>query len=160
MLNAGVDDFVRSSGRYDILHFSMHAELNAEDPLESFLAFQPKGKDDGRMTVNDILKVRLKPRSLAFLASCDTTKVLSGEGSVSLAWAMLGSGSTSVVSAQWEANDKATAAFAENFYRSYLDKASVARAMQSAAVSMIRTKSAGSNEPYYWAAFSLMGDHR
>jgi CHAT domain-containing protein len=86
----------------------MHAEVDSEMPLESFLGFRKIEKDDGRLTVEDLLKIKLKKESLVFLASCDTNNVLSGEGLVNLAWAMMGSGATTVISAQWEASDKST----------------------------------------------------
>ena len=159
-LNAAKSDFLKSSADADILHFSMHAQLDGENPLSSFLAFQSNAVDSGRLTVSDLLSVRLKPNNLAFLASCDTSKVHSGEGLISIPWALLGSGSSSVVSSQWEASDKAAQAFSTAFYREYLDGRSTADALQNAAVSIIRDKSAGFHEPYYWAAFTLLGDFR
>ena len=160
VLGSGEQQFLTLSGDADILHFSMHAKADSEEPLASYLAFKSFGQNDGRLSVEDILKVRLKRQSLAFLASCDTSSVLNGEGLVSIAWAMLGSGSTSVISAQWEANDKSTEMFAEQFYKEYKDGKSSAKAIQSAAISMIRNKSSETHEPYYWAAFTLLGDFR
>ncbi len=107
--NATAADFKSNAEKADILHFSMHAQVDSEQPLKSFLGFRKNGvSDDGRLTVEELLKTKLKRGSLAFLASCDTNNVLSSEGLVSLAWAMMGSGATTVVSAQWEANDKST----------------------------------------------------
>jgi len=160
LLNAAKSDFLKYAAETDILHFSMHAQLDREDPLTSFLAFQQTAVDSGRLTVGDLLSVRLKPNNLAFLASCDTSKVHNGEGLISIPWALLGSGSSSVVSSQWEASDKAAQAFSTAFYREYLDGRSTADALQNAAVSIIRDKSAGFHEPYYWAAFTLLGDFR
>lgn len=159
-LNANRSDFLKSAAEMDILHFSMHAQLESENPLSSFLAFQQNAADSGRLTVNDLLSVRLKPNNLAFLASCDTSKVHNGEGLISIPWALLASGSSSVVSSQWEANDKATQAFSIAFYREYLEGRSTAKALQNAAVSTIRDKSTGFHEPFYWAAFTLLGDFR
>lgn len=130
-LDSTEEQFRRLAGDADILHFSMHAQADAEEPLASYLAFNPIGELNGRLTVEDLLKIRLKPQSLAFLASCDTSNVLNGEGLVSIAWAMLGSGSTSVISLQWEANDRSTEMFAERFYREYLKGVSVSKAMQT-----------------------------
>jgi CHAT domain-containing protein len=106
LLNATVADFTRLSDKVDILHFSMHAQVDSEQSLDSFLGFRKSASDDGRLTVEELLNIKLKKGSLAFLASCETNNVLSGEGLVSIAWAMLGSGATTVISAQWEANDK------------------------------------------------------
>lgn len=160
VIAATPQQFIKQSAEADILHFSMHAQADAEKPLDSFLGFKSTGQHNGRVTVQDLLNVRLKPNSLAFLASCDTSNVLNGEGLVSLAWAMLGSGSTTVISAQWEANDKSTAMFAEQFYKNYRNGNSAAKALQAASIAMIRDKSMGSHEPYYWAAFTLLGDFR
>ena len=159
--NATVPDFERNSANADILHFSMHAQVDSEQPLDSFLAFRKNGaNDDGRLTVEELLKIKLKKGSLAFLASCDTNNILSGEGLVSLSWAMMGSGATTVVSTQWEANDKSTKSFTKAFYIHYKQGFSAAEALQKASLELIRDKSNGMHEPYYWADFALSGDFR
>jgi len=159
-INVTVNDFTKQSENADILHFSMHAEVNNEVPLDSFLGFRKFGRDDGRLTVEELFNIKLKKGSLVFLASCDTNNVLSGEGLVSLAWAMIGSGATTVISSGWEANDKSTAVFTNNFYRSYRQGSSAAEAMQKAAIALIKDKSGNMHEPYYWADFTLNGDFR
>lgn len=160
ILNATISDYRRQSDQADILHFSMHAQVDNDDPLNSFLGFKRVGAKDGRLTVESILNSRLKQGSLVFLASCDTNNVLSGEGLVSLAWGMTGAGATSVISAQWEANDKLTGAFSEAFYKHYKTGLSSAAALQRASVEMIKAKSNDMHEPYYWADFTLSGDFR
>ena len=159
-LNATVADFELIADKADILHFSMHAQVDNEQPLESFLAFKKIGGNDGRLTVEGILNTKLKKGGLVFLASCDTNNVLNGEGLVSLAWGMMGSGATTVVSAQWEANDKSTQVFTNSFYEHYKQGSSSAEAMQKAASEMIKNKSNNMHEPYYWANFTLNGDYR
>lgn len=152
--------FLGSAVETDILHFSMHAQVNPDEPLASFLAFRANGKDPGHITVQDLLSIRLKKQNLAFLASCETSNVLNGEGLVSIAWALLGSGSSSVISAQWEANDRSTEEFTQEFYRHYREGKSTAKALQAASISMIRNKSNGTHEPYFWGGFILLGDFR
>lgn len=160
-LNASVSDFERNAEKADILHFSMHAEVDSEMPLESFLGFRKNGvNDDGRLTVEELLKIKLKKRTLVFLASCDTNNVLSGEGLVSLAWAMMGAGATTVISAQWEASDKSTEVFTKSFYSHYKQGISSAEALQKASLDLIKNKSNNMHEPYYWADFTLNGDYR
>ncbi|MGH9949333.1 MAG: CHAT domain-containing protein, partial [Pyrinomonadaceae bacterium] len=160
LLGASRNEFLKRSTGSDILHFSMHAQVDDEDPLASFLGFRESSTTDGRVSVSDLLKVSLKHQSLAFLAACDTSNVMNGEGLVSIAWAMLGSGSTAVISAQWEANDKSTEMFAEQFYSEYKKGVSIFRAMQLASIAMIKNKSSETHEPYYWVAFTLLGDFR
>ena len=160
IINATVADFEQRASSTDLMHFSMHARVDNEQPLDSYLGFRKFGKDDGRLTVEELLNIKLKKGSLIFLASCDTNTVLSGEGLVSLAWAMMGAGATTVISSGWEANDKSTAVFTGNFYRSYRQGSSAAGAMQKAALELIKDKSGDMHEPYYWADFALNGDFR
>lgn len=160
ILNATAYDFLDKSAEADILHFAMHAELDPEEPLDSFLGFRPAGRHDGRMRVEDLLKARLKPGSLAFIASCDTNNVLNGEGLVSIAWALLASGSTTVISSRWAVDDRSTKTFTELFYRFYKAGDSSSEALQKASLEMIHDKSRNFYEPYYWAAFMLNGDFR
>lgn len=152
--------FMNAADEFDILHFSTHAQADQEEPLKSFMALKPHGSDLGRITVEDLLSVRLKKQSLAFLASCETNNVLDGEGLVSIAWALLGSGSSSVISAQWEANDRSSETFSEEFYLRYHEGKSTAKALQAASIAMIQNKTLNAHEPYFWAAFYMLGDYR
>lgn len=152
--------FLRTSPQADILHFSMHAQLDGEDPLSSFLAFRQNAGDNGTLSVSDLLSLRLKPNNLAFVASCDTSRVFNGEGLVSVPWALLGSGSSTVISSQWEAADSSTQVLVREFYSNYLNGESAALSLQKAAASLINKKDAGFHEPYFWAAFNLVGDPR
>ena len=160
VLNATKEGFERVSDKSDVLHFSMHAQVSNEQPLDSFLAFKPGRGDDGRLSVEELLKVKLKKGSLVFLASCDTNNVLNGEGLVSIPWAMMGSGASTVISAQWEANDKSTEIFTKTFYKFYKGGDSAADALQKTSIEMIRNKTGNVHEPYYWADFSVNGDFR
>lgn len=160
IINATAGDFSRVSEKFDILHFSMHAEVAGDQPLDSFLGFRKFGSDDGRLTVEELLNIKLKKGGLVFLASCETNNVLNGEGLVSLAWGMMASGATTVISAQWEANDKSTAIFTKTFYEHYKNGIPPAEAMQKASLELIKNKSGNMHEPYYWADFTLNGDFR
>lgn len=160
IIKATAEDFSRVSDKFDILHFSMHAEVAGDQPLDSFLGFRKIGNDDGRLTVEELLNIKLKNGSFVFLASCDTNKVFNGEGLVSLAWGMMASGATTVISAQWEANDKSTAIFTKTFYEHYRKGNSSAESMQKASLELIKNKSGDMHEPYYWADFTLNGDFR
>ncbi|MGE3468346.1 MAG: CHAT domain-containing protein, partial [Pyrinomonadaceae bacterium] len=153
-------DLQRYSANADIIHLSMHAQVDGEQPLNSFLGFRPEGRHDGRVTVDDLLKLKFKKGSLVFLASCDTNNVLNGEGLVSLAWGAMGAGATTVISAQWEANDKLTGVFSEAFYKYLKQGYPSAEALQRASLKMIKNKSNNMHEPYYWADFTLNGDFR
>lgn len=160
LLNATSAQFTELADKSDILHFSMHSAVDNDEPFNSFLAFKKTARSSGQVTVDDFSRIKLKKGSLAFLASCNTDNVISGEGIISLAWGMMGAGATTVISAQWEANDKATGLFARLFYKYYRQGFSSAAAMQKASSNMIKIQSGNTNEPYYWAEFTLNGDYR
>lgn len=160
ILNATISDFRAFSVKADMLHFSMHAQVDSDQPLESFLGFKATEKNDGRVTVENILNSTLKKGSFVFVASCDTNSVISGEGLVSLAWGMMGAGATTVISAQWEADDKLTGVFSKTFYKYYKENKPSAVALQRATLELIGNKTNNMREPYYWANFSLNGDFR
>ena len=157
---AGIKDFLKTADQSDIVHFSMHAELDPAEPFRSFLAFQPTDVNRGRLTVEDLLNIPLRTGSMAFLASCETGKVMTGEGLVSLSWAMMGSGASTVISAQWEANDRSTGVFTRTFYRNLQKGLSAAEALRRTSEEMIKSGNSTLSEPYYWAEFSLSGDYR
>ena len=83
-LNATVADFERMVEKADIFHFSMHAEVDNEQPPNSFLGFRKSPKDDGRLTVEELLSIKLKQGGLAFLGSCDTSHVLAATANASV----------------------------------------------------------------------------
>lgn len=68
---------------------------------------------------------------------------------------MMGSGATTVISAQWEADDKSTEIFTRRFYQLYKQGNSSAEAMQKASLELINNKSNDMHEPYYWADFMI-----
>lgn len=154
ILDAALEDFKNFSGNADVLHFSMHAEVNRASPLDSFLAFH-----NGKLTVEDLLDMKIKKGSLVFLASCNTDNVYNSEGLVSLAWGMTAAGAGAVISSQWEADDEAAGMFTKSFYSNYKKGVSRAESVRQAAIQIINNK-AGKNKPYYWAEFFLLGDYR
>lgn len=159
-LNAAASDFALNAGKFDINHFSMHAEIEPGAPFDSFLAFKPVTQSDGKLSVQNLLGLKLKPGSLVFLASCETNNVMKGEGLISLAWGMFGAGAGTVISAQWEANDQATGVFTKRFYQNLHDGETSAEALQKTARQMISNSGGKLSDPYFWAEFTLSGDYR
>ena len=160
-LNSTIEQFTARANQSDILHFSMHAEVDEKEPFNSFLAFNKSiPNPSGKLKVNELINIKLKNQSLAFLASCATDNVLNGEGLVSLAWGMMNAGATTVVSAQWEANDESTEQFTQRFYKYYKQGFSGAESLQKASIEMINSPNSRLNKPYNWAEFTLNGDFR
>jgi CHAT domain-containing protein len=142
------------AARAKVLHLAVHGKINQTDPFESALLFTEGTGDDGRLTVAEILRMNL-PDSLVVLSSCDTSngQVLSGEGLLSLSWAFLVSGGSSVVAAQWAVEEKATADLMLNFHRVLNGNGQKsANALRAAQLDALK-RSAPYNHPFYWSAF-------
>lgn len=160
IINATSSQFRLEAPNADLVHLSMHAEIDRDRALDSLLGFRGSGSDDGRLTVEGLLGTPLKRGSLMFIASCETTNVFDAEGAVGLSWGAMAAGATTVISANWEANDRSTSNFVTTFYKAYKNGSTSSEALQAASKALISNKSAQMHEPYYWASFSLSGDFR
>jgi len=145
--------------------------LRQEDPqLRSGLvlagANQPSldPNDDGYLTAAEALSLKLKGTELVVLSACSTGQGESrtGEGVYGLQRSLTVAGARSTLLSLWKVDDAATADFMTRFYTRL--KAGEGRADALAAVQAeFRNGTAGNGqwkEPYYWAAWQLVGDWR
>jgi CHAT domain-containing protein len=148
--------------------------LRQEDPqLRSGLVFaganQPDRdpNDDGYLTAAEAVTLNLKGTELVVLSACSTGQgdVRTGEGVYGLQRSLTVAGARSTLLSLWKVDDAATAEFMDRYYQRL--KAGEGRSDALAAVQdefrSGRVQSPnGSNwkEPYYWAAWQLVGDWR
>ena len=143
--------------------------LRQEDPqLRSGLvlagANQPTldPNDDGYLTSAEVLNLNLKGTELVVLSACSTGQgdVRTGEGVYGLQRSLTVAGARSTLLSLWKVDDAATAEFMLRFYKRL--KAGEGRSDALAAVQKeFRDGAAGNGqwkEPYYWAAWQLVGD--
>ena len=145
--------------------------LRQEDPqLRSGLvlagANQPglDPSDDGYLTAAEALNLKLKGTELVVLSACSTGQgdIRTGEGVYGLQRSLTVAGARSTLLSLWKVDDAATADFMARYYRRL--KTGEGRADALAAVQAeFRNGTAGNGqwkEPYYWAAWQLVGDWR
>jgi CHAT domain-containing protein len=147
---------------YRYLHFATHAYVDDVFPGLSWLALSQitrKGQEQpGYLRLNDIYRLRLNA-DLVTLGACRTGlgKQLRGEGMIGLTRGFIYAGAPRVVVSLWDVPDQETALLMQSFYRNLLkQKLPVSEALRRAQVEM--WESAGSNAPFFWAAFTLQGD--
>jgi CHAT domain-containing protein/tetratricopeptide (TPR) repeat protein len=147
---------------YRYLHFATHAYMDDVFPGLSGLALSRvdgKGREQPcYLRLNDIYQLRLNA-DLVVLGACRTGlgKQLRGEGMIGLTRGFIYAGAPRVVVSLWDVPDRKTARFMQSFYRNLLkQKLPVGEALRQAQVEM--WERAGSNAPFFWAAFSLQGD--
>jgi CHAT domain-containing protein/predicted negative regulator of RcsB-dependent stress response len=161
----------RHCGDYTVLHFATHGHLNKSNPLFSRIDLEPTPDEDGRLEVFEIMGLQLEA-DLVALSACNTalgsgyfSEVPAGDDWVSLTRAFIFAGTPSVVASLWEVDDRSTTELMKSFYR-YLPKMSKAEALAQAQRDLLQPGSASQQDltsalyrnPYYWAAFVLVGD--
>jgi CHAT domain-containing protein len=155
------------SGRlrsYGILHFATHGVIDTENPALSGLVLSQidaRGRPrQGFLRLHDVYTLHLDAE-LVVLSGCRTAlgPVVKGEGLIGLARGFMYAGAQRVVASLWQVEDQATAALMRDFYRAlWQDGSSPATALARAQRALSRTRRF--RDPYYWAAFVLVGDWR
>ena len=146
------------------LHLATHGEFNASNSMFSSVilaAGRGGSDDDGRLEVHEVLDIAVRS-ALVFLSGCETGLGAAGttafdrtEDVVTLAEAFLLSGAAGVVATLWRVDDAGSAHFAERFY-AHLASMPPAEALATAQQDLMKEPRWA--HPYYWAAYTLVGD--
>ena len=144
-----------------LVHLATHGllEYGTEPLLQGLgvpgaIALAPSATDDGLLTANEILKLRLQAQ-LVVLSACDTGQGrITGDGVIGLSRAFISAGVPSLVVSLWSVPDAPTAALMMQFYQALQRNPDRAAALRSA---MLKTLEQYPN-PLNWAAFTLIGE--
>src|SRR4029077_13082906 len=152
--------FKRLAGQYDVIHLPTHGYFNKMNPLLSGVTLEPDAQEDGRLEVHEILGLRLKAK-LVTLSACDTAlgsgyfaEVPAGDDLIGLTRAFLFAGTPSVLASLWEVNDRSAGILMHSFYGHLRDDdkaAALAKAQREMRARVLY------RHPYYWGAFTLVG---
>lgn len=95
---ATVDRVCQNLPGASIMHLACHGEQDMEDPLESGFLMRDK-----KLTVSQLMSLKLPPAFLAFLSACETAKgdAKQPDQAIHLAATMLFAGFKSVVATMW-----------------------------------------------------------
>jgi CHAT domain-containing protein/tetratricopeptide (TPR) repeat protein len=154
---------VSAQARY--VHFATHAFLDERFPLNSGLALTipekaTDGQENGLLQAWEIFEQVRLDADLVVLSACQTGmgKELSGEGLIGLTRAFQYAGARSIVASLWNVDDLKTAQLMKSFYAAMQNGKSKDEALRAALLELLHSRSGA--HPYYWAAFSLIGDWR
>jgi CHAT domain-containing protein/Flp pilus assembly protein TadD len=146
----------REAPEYDIIHFATHGAFRSRTPLAS----QIKLFDDF-LTVDEIGELNLDAY-LVTLSACETAlsgglmhDSAPGEEWVGLYQAFLAAGTPTVLASLWTIHDRYSGALMSRFY-DHLETTGKARALAEVQRGFITDQRM--SHPYYWAAFSVLGD--
>ena len=141
-------------GRFDIVHFTAHADANVESPLDSAVILS-KGRTGYKLYARDVADQQLKAE-LVTISACRSAgeRAYGGEGLVGFAWAFLRAGAKRVVAGLWDVDDRSTAELMGKMYAALASGTSPGEALRDVKLEMIKSGGALS-KPYYWAPFQL-----
>jgi len=145
-----------------ILHLAMHSMTDSSNSMYSYLMFD-RGADslnDGRLFNYEISISRIKS-PMVVLSTCNsgTGTLYRGEGLMSLARGFILAGASSVIKTAWEVNDETSAAIIEQFYYHLSKGKPKDEALRLAKLEYMKTNPPVYNNPYYWAAYEILGDN-
>jgi CHAT domain-containing protein len=138
---------------FSILHFATHGKFDADAPLNSGLFLAKGSEPDGVLTAGDLYSLRWDV-DLVTLSACETGvgKVANGDDVIGLTRGFLYAGARSIVASLWQVDDAATAHLMESFYKN-LGKSGKREALRLA---QLETRQQYP-EPWFWAAFNIVG---
>ena len=144
-----------AAGHARYLHLATHSVARPDKPLTSFLELA-----DGPLALDRIYSLSLPPGSLVVLSSCSgaTAQSHRERDLISLSSGFRAAGAASVVAALWPVDDEATARFFPPMYQALLAGSSRQQALRLAKLDMLGQPAL--SHPYFWAAFTLLGDPR
>jgi len=151
--------FYDLGGKFDFVHIAAHGLYDGDNPLFSRIALAADDKQDGSLTVHEILSsVDLSGTKLVVLSACQSAigARTGGDEIVGLTRALLYAGTPNVISTLWNINDAASADLMTDFYRRLTSGSSAAVALRQAQIHMLENPAF--HDPKYWAAFTLNGD--
>jgi CHAT domain-containing protein len=168
----------RSKTPYGIVHLATHADISAKSVKDSYIQFW-----DRRLGLNEVRELRLKAPAveLLVLSACRTAL---GTPNAELGFAGLAvqSGAKSVIASLWSLDDMGTLVLMSEFYQQLKTAPFKSNALRSAQIAMLNgdlkfgdrsidRQVRGSSplelqssperdlsHPYYWAAFTTIGN--
>jgi tetratricopeptide (TPR) repeat protein len=159
---ATVTNFRQALQHHAILHLAMHSISDTVNSKYSFLLFDTK-KDsagDGRLYNYEISLTRINS-PMVILSACNSGSgtLYHDEGLMSLARSFILAGASSVVKTSWEVNDEVSAAIMTRFYF-YLSRGYAKdEALKLSKIDYITNNTPNFSNPYYWAAYEVVGDN-
>jgi CHAT domain-containing protein len=153
------------SGDYSVVHLATHGQFSS-NPSSTFLI----------TGIGELIRVKqladfLQPSQrrtgnsldLLILSACESASN-DDNANLGLAAVAARSGASSTIASLWSVNDEATALLMDSFYQHWLRDRSDGRPISKAkALSLAQSdvrNATKTSHPYYWAAFTLLGDWR
>jgi CHAT domain-containing protein len=147
----------REAPKYSLLHLAAHGVFEAASPMASHITLAKNGKPEaGLLEAREMMTLDLHA-GLVVLSGCETGRggIGNGEGLIGMSWALFVAGAPATVASQWKVDSKSTSQMMLAFHANLRKSPAKARALQQAALAMMRRPEY--RHPFYWSAFALLG---
>ncbi|GAP98751.1 CHAT domain-containing protein [Leptolyngbya sp. NIES-2104] len=142
---------------FSIVHLATHGQFSSSAENTYIQTW------NGRLNVDDLRSLLTQrdvpdslPIELLVLSACQTAEG-DDRAALGIAGVAIRSGARSTLASLWMVNDRSTASFVTQFYQGLIrDRLSRAEAVRQAQLALLKTPEY--NHPYYWAAFTLIGN--
>ncbi len=152
--------------RYGVIYFATHGLLPGElhCATEASLPLSPPAERasspeaDGLLTASEIAQLRLNA-GLVVLSACNTANSPVGDSGGALEGlsdAFFAAGARGVLASYWQVPSASTERLMTDLFARASGSADLAQALRQAQLALIAQPRSG--HPYYWAAFSLIGE--
>jgi CHAT domain-containing protein len=152
----------------DVVHLAMHYVVNDQTETLSGFPLSPEARSDqdtanGFLQSYEIYSLGLSRTKLVVLSACQTAigRQYAGEGAIGAARPFMIAGVPTVVATLWPVDSEASAQLMTSFHAHRTrDHLPVSEALRKAELEMARGADARYRQPYYWAAFQMIGGFR
>jgi CHAT domain-containing protein len=149
--------FLLQQGIFQIVHLATHAEFKSGTVKDSYLQLS-----DSQLNLDQISQLDWKksPVELLVLSACNTA-IGNKQAELGFAGLSIQTGVKSVLASLWYVSDAGTVALMGEFYQQLKLNPLKAEALRKTQIAMIKNQVTLENinlsDPFYWAAFSLIG---
>ncbi len=145
-----------SNSDFSIVHFATHGQFSSDEEKTNIDAWDESLNLKDLQTLIKTNQLQSKGIKLLVLSACETS-IGDQRAALGLAGIAISSGAESTLATLWKVNDKSTSIFMPKFYHYLLEeKQTKAQALQSVQKDFLKEKEY--DNPYYWAAFVLLGN--
>ena len=155
--DATQEEFEDAAEWADIIHIATHGRFVSQAPWSSYLELH-----GDVLSADEIGHLKLDAY-LVTLSACETalsggftSDVPAGDEWVGLNQAFLAAGTPTVMASLWPIDDKVSSSFMISFYEKLLDARGKSKALSQAQRGALSNPE--TSHPFYWAAFTVIGD--
>jgi len=153
-------NFKEHMKKTSILHLAMHATVNDENPMESYLNFYVDSTqiDDGKLYMTEISKMNLNS-DLVILSACQTNtgEQIQGQGLTGIARAFQNANNQNILYTNWVVDDKSSQTIIQSFLEKVKSGQSAPISLREAKLHYLKQSPTARTSPIHWAGYNYYG---